>query len=309
MTIDRAEAFEADIAASPAALARCLEAWRPVALGGRSRFAFTGLGSSRYAALIVASALRATGTMAWAEYASSSTPTTPADDLVLVAISASGRTPEVVASAAAHRGTSLVVAVTNVLDSPLAAQADITVALEAGEETSGIACRTFRATIASLALLTGLVTSTDLDPVVDGLAARLDAADGWRSRFVDALDGAASIDVLADASLLGLAEQAALMLREGPRLPATAYDTGDWLHTGVYLALPGHRVLLFPGAPADPDVIATVERRGGQVLIVDAQSGGTDAQGIIRRAIADSIVGERIAAALWVRARAQDKTP
>ena len=60
------------------------------------------------------------------------------------------------------------------------------------------------------------------------------------------------------------------MLREGPRLPATAYETGDWLHTGVYLALPGHRVLLFPGAPADPDVIATVERRGGQVLIVDA---------------------------------------
>ena len=102
MTIDRAEAFEADIAASPAALARCLEAWRPVALGGRSRFAFTGLGSSRYAALIVASALRASGTMAWAEYASSSTPTAPADDLVLVAISASGRTPEVVGCAAAE---------------------------------------------------------------------------------------------------------------------------------------------------------------------------------------------------------------
>ncbi len=144
---------------------------------------------------------------------------------------------------------------------------------------------------------------------MDALAARLDTADGWQSRFVDALDGAASIDVLADASLLGLAEQAALMLREGPRLPATAYETGDWLHTGVYLALPGHRVLLFPGAPADPDVIATVERRGGQVLIVDAQSGGTDAHGIIRRAIVDSIVAERIAAASWVRARAQDKAP
>lgn len=307
MTIDRAEAFEADIAASPAALARCLEAWRPIQLDGRSRFAFTGLGSSRYAALIAASALRASGTTAWAEYASTTTPTAPADDLVLVAISASGRTPEVVAAAGAHRGTSLVVAVTNVPGSPLTTQADITIALEAGEEASGIACRTFRATIASLALLTGLATPSDLEPAVDELTVHLDPADRWRSPFVEALDGATSIDVLADASLLGLAEQAALMLREGPRLPATAYDTGDWLHTGVYLALPGHRVLLFSGAAADRDVIDTVERRGGQVVIVDARPGGTDAHAIIRRAIAESVVAERVAVALWARVNAQDK--
>ena len=37
------------------------------------------------------------------------------------------------------------------------------------------------------------------------------------------------------------------MLREAPRLPAHAYETGDWLHTGVYLALPGHRVAAVPG--------------------------------------------------------------
>ncbi len=309
MATDRVDAFEADIEASPAALTRLLHAWRPVALGGRSRFAFTGLGSSRYAALIAASSLRARGSSAWAEYTTTRTPTAPADDLVLVAISASGRTPEVIAAAAAHRGTSLVVAVTNVLASPLAGVADVTVSLEAGVEISGIACRTFRATIASLALLTGLAATSDLWPAVDDFTGRLAETASWRDRFVEALDGAASIDVLADGSLLGLAEQAALMLREGPRLPATAYDTGDWLHTGVYLALPGHRVLLFPGAAADRDVIETVERRGGQVLIVGAGPGGTDAPAIIRRAIADSVVTERVAAALWARANAQDKVP
>ena len=78
--------------------------------------------------------------------------------------------------------------------------------------------------------------------------------------------GPRAIDVLADARILGLAEQAALMLREAPRLPATAHDTGDWLHTAVYLALPGHRALLFPGAAADAEVIATIERRGGIVV-------------------------------------------
>ena len=47
--------------------------------------------------------------------------------------------------------------------------------------------------------------------------------------------------------MLGLAEQAALMLREAPRLPAVAHETGDWLHTAVYLAFPGHRALMFSG--------------------------------------------------------------
>ncbi len=306
MTVDRAVAFEADIAASPAALARCLDAWRPIQLGGRSRFAFTGLGSSRYAALIVASALRAGGTAAWAEYASTSTPTAPAEDLVLVAISASGRTPEVVAAAAAHRGTSLVVAVTNAPNSPLTDQADITIALEAGDEVSGLACRTFRATLAALALLTDLADVAGLRPAVDDLALRLGAASLWRARFVDALDGAPSIDVLADASMVGLAEQAALMLREAPRLPATAYDTSDWLHTGVYLALPGHRVVLYPGTRVDGEVVATVQRRGGEALMVDPPLPGT-AGSLIGRAIADSVVAELIAAALWDRADAPER--
>ena len=306
MTADRVEAFEADIAASPAALARVLDAWRPMSLDGRARFAFTGLGSSRYAGLIVASALRARGASAWAEYASSSTPTAPATDLVLFAVSASGRTAEVVAAASAHRGTSLVVAVTNAPASALAQQADVTIPLEAGLEASGIACRTFRATIASLALSTGLASVSDLRGAVGDLQQRLDSAGSWRQRFADALDGVASIDVVADGSMLGLAEQAALMLREGPRLPATAYDTGDWLHTGVYLALPGHRVLLYPGAAGDGEVVATVERRGGETLVVDSAPADADPNSRIRRALVDSVVAELVAASLWGRMDARD---
>jgi hypothetical protein len=48
---------------------------------------------------------------------------------------------------------------------------------------------------------------------------------------------------LATVSAAPPADQAVLMLREAPRLPAVAHDTGDWLHTAVYLAIPGHRVV------------------------------------------------------------------
>ena len=38
------------------------------------------------------------------------------------------------------------------------------------------------------------------------------------------------------------------MLREAPRITAQAFDTGDWLHAGLYTLLPGDPVLLFSGA-------------------------------------------------------------
>jgi glutamine---fructose-6-phosphate transaminase (isomerizing) len=301
---DRAEQFVADIAASPDSLERLLDA--PMAAAarlrglGRVRIALAGLGSSRYAALTVASALRSGGGTAWAEYASSTAGTAPAGDLVFVAISASGRTREVVEAAERHRGRSLVVAVTNDPESSLAGVADLVVPLLAGEERAGIACRTFRATVAALAVLTGTAPDA-VRPAVAALATRIERRDDWLPTLVDGLDATPSIDVLADATLLGLAEQAALMLREAPRLPATAYDSGDWLHTGVYLALPGHRVLRFPGAAADAEVTATVERRGGRVLDVVREGGSP-----IVRALVESVVAELVAAELWRRASAED---
>ena len=72
---------------------------------------------------------------------------------MFIAISASGRTPEVIEAARRHRGSSLVVGLTNDPGSPLAGEADIVLPLLAGEERSGVASRTFRATVAVLGLV------------------------------------------------------------------------------------------------------------------------------------------------------------
>ena len=136
------------------------------------------MGSSRYAALLVASELRAAGTSAWVEYASTGAPTAPAADLVFVAISASGRTAEVVAAARRHRGQSLVVAVTNDPESALASEADHVLPLLAGSEGSGIATRTFRATVAVLAMLGGH-SPASLSSTVAELAVAIESAEPW----------------------------------------------------------------------------------------------------------------------------------
>ena len=309
---DRVAQLLDDVLAGPAALNRLLAAYaapdspleraRP-ALDGRSRFAFAGLGSSRYAASIASTVVCEAGSSAWVEYASTRAPTMPASDLVFVAVSASGGTAEVVAAARRHRARSLVIAVTNDVGSALAAEADHVLPLHAGAEVSGIATRTFRATIAVLAMLTGR-TPDSLAPAVADLAVAIEQGGAWLPDMADALDGAAAIDVLADAAILGLADQAALMLREAPRLRAVAHDTGDWLHTAVYLAVPGHRAVLFPGAAADAEVIATIERRGGTVISMPSVAADADP---FRRTLVDSVGGELLAAELWRRTSAEDQ--
>jgi glutamine---fructose-6-phosphate transaminase (isomerizing) len=312
MTTDRVDLFRYDIAASPAALQRLLDAWSAPDLGGRQRIAMCGLGSSRYAALIATAVLRSGGANAWVDYPSPAHGSPPADDLVLVAVSASGSTREVVAAAERHRGRSLVVAVTERPDSRLGDAADVVVPLLAGVEGSGIACRTYRATIAALSMLTGALTPTDLAPSVAGISRCLATGDGWLGTLVDRLDGAPTIDVLAEGPFVGLAEQAALMLREAPRLTARAWETGDWLHTGVYLAWPGHRAMLYPGSEADAEVKDTVGRRGGELVVVpgfEPGQGSTPAVDQVRRSIEASVVAELLAAELWVRATAERIDP
>lgn len=294
MSPDRVEQFGADIAASPDALTRLVDDVQAPDLGGRRRFLFTGLGSSRSAAQIVAAQVQHRGGAAWVETAGTSAAVPPAEDLVVFAISASGRTREVIDAAAVHRGRSLVVAVTNDPGSALAVRADHVLALEAGVETSGIACRTFRATIAALALATGSADKVALRRGCDALAGRLSSADRWAPPIVAALDGAPAIDVLAEAALFGLAEQAALMLREAPRLPAHAFETADWLHTGVYLAWSGHQVVTYSGSPADDEVATTLGRRGAQGSVVVAHAGDA-----VSRAIVESVVAEVVAERLW----------
>ena len=64
-------------------------------------------------------------------------------------------TPETVEVARRHRGTSLVIGVTNVPGSPLADASDVVLPLLAGTEASGISTLTYRATVVVLGLLAG----------------------------------------------------------------------------------------------------------------------------------------------------------
>lgn len=196
-----------------------------------------------------------------------------ADTLVLV-ISQSGRSPDLIAAAkASASGGALVVAMVNDADSPLAAAAEVVLPLHAGPEVSVAATKTF---IAALAAIVHLVAHWAADDVLvaalEDLPGLLDAA--W------ALDWSSCLPVLLPAQHLyvvgrgpgfAIAQEAALKFKETSGLHAEAFSTAEVRHGPMTLVGAGFPVLAFaqddetlPGVEATVDAFAA---QGARVLM------------------------------------------
>lgn len=256
---EQSERSPADVLDEPARLAALLDVYggagSPLGEIRTRRVLLVGIGSSRFAALAAASLLRAHGVDAIVEPASAAAPMPPSPDTLAVFVSASGRTPETVEAAERHRGRSRVVAVTNHPERALGESAELVLPLLAGEETGGVACKTYQSTVAVLLLLAGRIvgrpSAADLLPAVAAAESIAATRGDWLEPALDVL-GAGPVYAVDPAERLSSAEQSALMLREGPRIPADACETGEWLHVDVYLTRrPGYRAVLFPGSRFD----------------------------------------------------------
>ena len=316
------DGFLRDILAAPERLEALLDAYEgpnsPLAgLGGAGalrRVVFIGMGSSRFAAVAAAAQLRSRGVDAVAELASTGSPTRPAADTLAVGISASGRTEETVEALETHHGTSRCVAITNDPESDLANAADSVLPLLAGYEEGGVACLTYQATVAVLLLLAGRIACdgsqvADLRPAVEAATHLRERRGAWLDAVVELVDDARTVATIAPAERLSSALQAALMLREGPRVAADAAETGDWLHVDVYLSKrPGYCAVLFTGSRFDESVMEWATKRSFPLVSIgDSVPGaaigisypGADDPNV--RLLVETGMAELVAAELWRR--------
>jgi fructoselysine-6-P-deglycase FrlB-like protein len=306
--VNRDELFLRDILAAPAELPAVAAAQRAVldalppgrldAALAMPRRRLIGMGSSRFAAMDAAARWRLHGRDATAETASASDGSPGGPDTLAIVISSSGSTAETVAAARRHRQAgSLVLAMTSSSNSALAREAHIILPLRADTaEASGLATLSYLATVAGLLTLDRDASiDAGLDKAPAAIAAVIDSRADWLDTAADLLDTGREIHVLADGLYAGTAEQAALMLREAPRIGAFQFDTGDWLHVGLYTLLPGDGVVLITGSPADAEAADTIHARGGHVAVVGPVRTSTDA-------LAASVAAELLAAELWLRA-------
>jgi fructoselysine-6-P-deglycase FrlB-like protein len=285
-----------------------------------ARVRFVGMGSSRFAAELPARRLREGGIDAQAELASGVDAATLDGSTLLVAISNSGSTPEVVAAVTAARAAGTpVLAVTNGRSSPLEIAALSVLPLGEEPEASGIATRSYRQTVALLGWLVDVLLdepTEDRRAAVGATVELLLSRPSWATAAADALDGADLIHVVGGPDAQGTREQAALMCREVARIAALPMDAGDWLHVGLYTLWPGGRVVLFSGTPYDEAVVRTVRERHATLVAIGPPVEGADVHvplpsgalaGPTMRAIVEPLVMESIALELWRRTDARDR--
>ncbi len=170
----------------------------------------------------------------------------------LIAISQSGRSPDLLAAADDARAQgAVIVAIVNDAASPLAERAQIVIPVHAGPETSVAATKSF---VCTLVALTHLVAEWRQDAALlaalDGIGDVLeDAANAdWRMA-VECLRDADRMLVLGRGPTLAIAGEAALKLKETCGLHAEAFSSAEVAHGPMTLVGPGDPVLAL--APLD----------------------------------------------------------
>ncbi|MFI4886275.1 MAG: SIS domain-containing protein [Steroidobacterales bacterium] len=205
---------------------------------------------------------------------------------VCLAISQSGASPDLLASVAkAREAGALIVALVNAKDSPLAARADHVVPLCAGAETSVAATKSF---IASLAAVIHLVAcwaeDRELSAEVRKAPKHLERAWSldWR-QAVERLTPVTDLYVVGRGMGLGVAQEAALKLKETCGLHAEAVSAAELRHGPMALVRPGFPLLVFS---QNDEARAGIELLAGELVArnADVMIAGSRCQGALNLA-------------------------
>jgi glucosamine--fructose-6-phosphate aminotransferase (isomerizing) len=195
------------------------------------------------------------------------------DSVPFLAISQSGRSPDLLAAvAAAKRAGAWVVALVNDEQSPLAAEADDVLPLHAGPETSVAATKSFIAAASAVAQLVAAWTEdADLAAALDRLPNDLEAS--WKAEeppIAQKWRGARSLFVIGRGVGYAAAQEAALKLKETCGLHAEAFSAAEVAHGPMTLVDPGFPILAFvQGDASEAGVLERLDElraRGADVV-------------------------------------------
>jgi len=255
-----------EIAEQPVAVARTLEALLPLrpevrrVAAGRRLLLFVARGSSDNAAIygryLLEATVGVTAALAAPSIATHYRRERDLSDALVVSLSQSGRTEEIVETQRwARRCGAATLAVTNHADSPLAAGADLALVTRAGDERAVPATKSYTAQLSALAVLAssledGDTLAKELTAVPDAVGSMLDTD---VEAVVDVLARARETLVTGRGICLGTALETGLKLEETCLRPVRGLSYADLRHG--------------PFAVVDPDVTAVVVAPGDGPLL------------------------------------------
>ena len=202
---------------------------------------------------------------------------TDASGWLVVGVSQSGATPEIVTVVERLRATGgYAVAVTNDPGSPLAGTSDAVIELGAGAEKAVPATKTFTAQLAAFAVLAAALgdvpwTAEDLARVPRAVEEVINHEEQVRA-LADRWSGQEELVVTARGWLFPAALETALKVREAALVSAQGFSVADFLHGPIAAVDPGAAVLaLRADGPAAADVdeaLGALEQREADTQVM-----------------------------------------
>ena len=197
------------------------------------------------------------------------------DRSLVIGISQSGRSPDIVgAIAAARRQAAPTIAITNSPISDLAIAAEHVIDLGAGEELAVAATKTYTAELLSVALLVGAIEArlgrtsdaTDPEPALASIPEAIADALGTEAQAEAVaihLAGHDRLVVVGRGFEYATARELALKLKELAQVAADPYSAADFLHGPLALVSAGFPLIaIAPSGPTAADLDALLDRLG-----------------------------------------------
>lgn len=172
---------------------------------------------------------------------------------LLVLVSQSGRSAEVIRLLQKNDGRAAVVGVTNTADSPLAKSADAVVLTAAGQEFS-VSCKTYVAALMALQWLADFLTERNLRRSRRTLQSAVDAAHAYLSRWesqvtqlADFLRTVSRLFLMGRGPSLAAVGTGALIIKESTQVHAEGMSSAAFRHGPLEMLNPQTLALIFSG--------------------------------------------------------------
>jgi len=175
---------------------------------------------------------------------------------LIIAVSQSGQSAEIVRLLEENRGRATIIGVTNVPDSALARGGNALLLTKAGKESS-VSCKTYLTSVLALRLLGGLLCGQDPARTREELSQAATAVASylreWKDRVQEMakeLDRAHDIFLLARGASLAAAGEGALIIKESVRMHAEAMSGAAFRHGPLEMVSKQTFAIIFSGADA-----------------------------------------------------------
>lgn len=201
---------------------------------------------------------------------------------LLVCISQSGESYEVVKILEQLPTSITVVAITNEAESTLAQKAQVALLSKAGKEDM-TSTKTFISTYLVSYLLSLAFSGkfdqnsvSEIDTIIQTITDLLENRDQWLTNAVKTIAHTPFVQLVARGSVFASAQQSALMLMEATRNPASGLLGGEFRHGPMEMVKEGFRAVVF--APSgltyhqSITVAADILKFGGKVLLITDQN-------------------------------------